>query len=412
MAHSMGLHAQANAPSFFSSSPSSPADTRRAAPAPATTPGPSRSSVPDSPFEGFSVPSIPPRLRDIGRQLSASAREFLDDPIVPAPDTRASGFGGQVRRRTSAGTPVSASVSTPDGFGKSPMGTEVPGMGDEPVLCPFCDKPLPPALFERHSHAPKPKPKVAPPPGLARSQTINGALPPSRFAALAHSEIAKAEAPSLSRSATPRPDEQPVSKADADPAVNSETLGPVLARADSTNHRAAELDITAQDLQRWSRVAGIALPALPEDKPTPLASVDVKPFPLLAPPPPPAATVAKAGSSRPSSRFGFFGRQAKVDEEDDSDDEGAGASGYAKLDTGADVEDDDDEPEAGKVHDEPEEMEHVKESRTDVEQPGEASKTEAVVSPTQAPAPPADGELRAVLKEVLDKVNGLVRPFS
>lgn len=299
-------------------------------------------------------------------------------------------------------------------------------MGDEPVLCPFCDKPLPPALFERHMHPPRPK-QAAPP--LARSQTINGTMPPNRFAALAQSEIAQAEPPKIPApqaatpskapspmAATPKPIEEdmPVNKADADPAVTSETLGPVLNRADSTNHHAAESTIHEDDLKRWARLAGIAAPAAARPSAPETDKSDAKPFPLLAPPPPPAATVAKASGSRPSSRFGFFGRQAKADEE--SDEEGGVASGYAKLGQGgdeADSDEDADEPRR-EVHDEPEELQEPERSEAKtVDNRLSVDARTTTSSPTPVtPVTPANEDLRTVLKEVLDKVNGLVRPYN
>ncbi|EIW72693.1 hypothetical protein TREMEDRAFT_56000, partial [Tremella mesenterica DSM 1558] len=95
----------------------------------------------DPPLFDFSLPSIPttipPRLAQIGRRLSEMSDQLL--PVSPSYSEI------ELARSKSSRTIRSRE--------------EVPGMGDEPIMCPFCQKPLPPSLFVSHtgphSHVPK-----------------------------------------------------------------------------------------------------------------------------------------------------------------------------------------------------------------------------------------------------------------
>ena len=99
-----------------------PASSSSRATSPATTSG--GTGERDS-FD-FPVP-IPPRLANFGRRISQMRDDFMDN------------LDGNVDARRSSQETTRPHV-------------DVPGMGEEPVMCPFCDKPLPPALFAQHNH--------------------------------------------------------------------------------------------------------------------------------------------------------------------------------------------------------------------------------------------------------------------
>jgi len=293
----------------------------------------------------FTVPPIPPRLAKIGRRISQMSADFM-----PPDNDResASRRGSQV--------------------------VDVPGMGDDPVMCPFCNKPLPPALFAAHQH-PLKRSTTTPRPSIAER----------RASGLPGSTIPEAASPVISQQKTlldPLPVASPVVVATA------ESLGPNLGVAEAADALAMKAIISPGELQRWSRLAG-----LPVDAPKP--SEPEQDIPLIPPPP----ENQRATSS--SSRFGFFrkGVKAKKEEEEveESDDEG-GRSGYAKLTAPGSPSDDEG------MHDE------SKDARADKEKSIEEKMVkEEVRTETASTVPPLKEEnLREILKEILGKITQMV----
>jgi hypothetical protein len=261
----------------------------------------------------------------------------------------------------------------------------VPFMGDEPIFCPFCEKPLPPGLLSAHGHHEE---------EARLSRTPSLGLAPSSM------EMTKAtSAPETSTSTSnlkplmnALPVTQPPSPAAPEPRMTSVELGKPVRVADEVDNAASKVSIDTEDLRRWAKVAGIELD-LPAP-PSTLESVklesktETKPFPKLAPPPEDQGR----GSSRPSSKFGFFGGKSKGgDEDEDSDDDMAGPGGYARLDGPASPE---------TIEKELAPLER-KEKREVTEEPEP--------EPETAPAPASEQEIRDVLKDVLSKVNAMVR---
>lgn len=288
--------------------------------------------------------------------------------------------------------------------GVTPEDPVVPGMGDEPVMCPFCDKPLPPVLFTSHSHKPN-KPEMAipnRPRGLSRSATIHSV--PTRNNAVASSQAVN--------SATNEPkllEALPVL-----PSTTSSALGIEVSEADQASTRAGKSLISEEDLRRWSRLAGITMPSQLNKQPT-QADEDAKVIPKLAPPPPPASS-SRLTETRPqqpsrtasASRFNPFKGKDITTDDDESDDEGGGA-GYAKL-TGDASDSDDEGGEKAKdkviekevLRDEPEE---IAESRFEPQADIEEKQRDAAV---ESQNPVSNDDLRQVLQEVLGKIGGLV----
>lgn len=276
---------------------------------------------------------------------------------------------------------------------------DVPGMGDEPVMCPFCDKPLPPMLFANHVHTPTPKVAAAGPgPGtLKRSNTTTGMKPRTvmreRSVATPLKEDRLMEALSV-KAAIP----------EASSSVNAEALRAEVMAADKANAYAAGMVIPHADLRRWAAMAGLNPPPTPAATPTgSISSETDKPIPKLQPPP--SGITASRPQSRASSTSsaptgGFFSRKdvkksRKAQGDDDSSEGEAQGGGYAML-TGAGSDTDDDDKEEI-LHDEPEEQ-------SDMEGPSRQADT-------PAPAPePTPEELRNVLQEVLAKLGEMVCP--
>jgi hypothetical protein len=172
--------------------------------------------------------------------------------------------------------------------------------------------------------------------------------------------------------------------------MTSDELGKPVKAADEVDNAASKVGIDTEDLRRWAKIAGIELdlPAPPSSvevaKPEP--EVEAKPFPKLAPPP----EDSSRPSSKRSSKFGFFGGKSQDgDEDEDSDDDMAGAGGYARLDGPASPE---------TIEKELAPLEHKE--RKQVSEP------EAEVQPK----PASEDKIREILKDVLSKVNAMVRP--
>jgi hypothetical protein len=203
--------------------------------------------------------------------------------------------------------------------------------------------------------------------------------------------------------------------------------------ADKANSAAATSTISEQDLKRWYEKAGLAAPAVKVPEPV---------IPKL--PPPGSSAPSGIAQSKPNadtdmkrpapertasgSRFGFFkkGSTKDVKEDDSESDDDAGQAGYSKLlGAGSDTEDEDESAQGRKggrqkgeeesvsagedgqevIHDEPadtapaaleEEAQGVKEDSAQESKPQE---TETAVSPD---------DLKAVLREVLDKLGQVV----
>jgi hypothetical protein len=190
-------------------------------------------------------------------------------------------------------------------------------------------------------------------------------------------------------------------KSEAETRMSSTELAVPVKSADEADHAASKVTVDPSDLLRWARVAGVE-PDLPVDKTVSTAAektVTAKPFPKLAPPPEDGARV----SSRSSSGFGYFGGKSSKDngddDEDESDDDQAGPSGYARLDAPA-------SPERMEKPLEP--LDFKERKVTETVQPRE----EPVPTPEPATAVASEEEVRAVLKEVLAKVNEMVRRFN
>jgi hypothetical protein len=329
----------------------------------AARPIPSRSQTNPQEFE-FSLPSVRPGLAKIGRRLTEMSDNFLyESDVTPEPGLSRSASKMGTQRRPEEKEVV------------------VPFMGDEPVFCPFCEKPLPPNLFSSHSHAE----------GQEEKETFKKSIPST--IKKESIEMTKAtSAPETSQSLmTALPvTAQPVAK--AEPRTTSIELAKPVRAADEVDIAASKVPIDTEDLRKWASIAGIQLD-LPPPKPKAEESVKIeskvesKPFPKLAPPPEDQSRV----SSRNSSRFGFFGKGKAAEEDDESDDDMGGAGGYARLDAPA-------SPEREEKELTP--LEHKERREVVEESPAEAE-------PEQL-QPASEEDIRSILKDVLSKVNAMV----
>lgn len=340
----------------------------------------------------FTLPNVRPGLAKLGRRLTEMSENFLyDEP------------------KTASASPSGAASSSSKRASRASMDTPVPFMGDEPVFCPFCNKPLPPALLLSHMSAaveqegPKaPNPRtagVAESAGMVKTTSAPAPVTPTK---------ARPQPPALQHKPSGISSSRPTSP---QPKTTSAQLASSVSRADSVDSTAARALVEVDDLRRWSKIAGIDL-----DLPTSqveaaagtstqatVAPTTAKPFPKIAPPPEDQAR----SSSRNSSRFNLFGKsKAKEDDDDDeSDDDFAGAGGYAKLDAPASPErEEKDLPALG--------SKRAAEADTATEKEETAGSTPEVVQaeaePEPEPAPASDAEVRAVLKEVLTRINDIV----
>ncbi|WVF70792.1 hypothetical protein IAT40_005586 [Kwoniella sp. CBS 6097] len=316
----------------------------------------------DSADQEFQFPtvSIPPRLKNIGRKISQMSNDFLPPGTPEDEEQKSLSLSPLGRKSEIAPAPVA----------------EVPGMGDEPVMCPFCDKPLPPSLLaaqltsgkgehahnnnnSRHSSQPPSSLRWTP---STRTGTPTPSAPLSRVTSATNPDATPASSSSRPPSSVLEPkallDALPVTTPNAStstskspepatispalPSATSESFAETVKEGDVANHTAAEKFITADELKRWSTLSGISLkssaPTTSESKDasTPLTeqqkNVDeVKPapetkkaFPLL-PPPPPGGKLLKTSASQTSlrsddkapsassSRFNFFRRDSQKD---------------------------------------------------------------------------------------------------
>ena len=390
--------------------------------------GPYARSAPSNvePAFEFTVPSLPPRLANFGRKISQMSTDFIAE-FDDAPPTRKSlEAQAQAKRAPS-------------------LGDAVPGMGDEPVMCPFCEKPLPPALLAGHAHGHAPGSKAANAsvamkttsslagPGLKRSNTTTAVQTRGSLRSEGARKAGLLDALPVEETLAPRSTSVPAGKSvekvrtGSGLTISAEEMRREEAEADGTNISSAKVVLSEDDLRRWSLVAGIE-PPKPVNVQTQVASAASggQVVPKLDPPPASGRPSASRASSS-SSKFGFFGRKANPKKDlivdDDSDDEGGPASGYSRLlaggsDTESDGDDDGDrrarspsrkpEPDdkAGALHDEPGHM-----------TPEEGTNAGAIEStPTRAtavPETPAESspeDLKNVLREVLAKLNEMVCP--
>ncbi|WVQ85357.1 hypothetical protein IAT38_007522 [Cryptococcus sp. DSM 104549] len=422
-------------------------------------------STPSSPSaasqnQQFDFPvAIPPRLKNIGRRISQMSNDFLPPGIDEEVEERERQIRARavamerakrdLKAQAAAGVGSAASSVAPgQGAVAQVEQVAVPGMGDEPVMCPFCDKPLPPSLFAAqlgtgehvHAHTHERRPSR---PAVVRTNTA----PPLPTTSSPAPTPAPAPAPAA-------PVEPPVPKATA------EELAAGVKEGDTANHAAAENLISESDIARWSTLAGISPPdaspippvtkpsATPSPAPTstpvpaPAPSAkETKAFPLLPPPPAPASKLTKAppaeraahgsGSSGKSGGFGFFRRgSAKKDEEDEesSDDDG-GAGGYTRLMAqGSPSDDEGDEAmeriergrgEGGKKDAEVKEEKKKEEPEVEAkdfveeEKKGEKAEEKAVVAEVKEIATKSgDDDVRKVLQEVLGRVNEMSKSHT
>ncbi|WWC58496.1 uncharacterized protein I303_101039 [Kwoniella dejecticola CBS 10117] len=379
----------------------------------------------DNPFDLASM-TIPPRLKSIGRKISQMSNDFMP-PDIEDPNNR-----------SKANSPVLDK--------KQPLGADVPGMGDEPIMCPFCNKPLPPSLLaaqtvsHKHDHS-----NTAQRPNNLRrasSMRVTSTPSPKLTPSAPLSRVPSANTPPQTHKPSPLLDPLPLqtpgSKAVETeppiPSATSETFAATVKEGDVANHDAAEKMITEEDIKRWSTLSGITLPATTPGSSAPVPSApessataakspaeEKKAFPLLPPPPPAASKLTKpppADRASSSSKFGFFGgNKNKEKGEDDSDDDDDMAQGYTQL-TGPASDSEDEESakkrvikeDPPKVEKEPENEAQnaevdAKEEQKDVSisQPNYAEQQDR----RQINLSSNDVEVRKVLQEVLGRVNEL-----
>ncbi|WRT64014.1 uncharacterized protein IL334_000941 [Kwoniella shivajii] len=403
----------------------------------------------ENPFDSLSV-SIPPRLKNIGRKISQMSNDFLPPGITPEEE--------------SALAPATAANSSSNALEKK-KSIEVPGMGDEPVMCPFCNKPLPPSLFAAqlttHSHQHQHQHQYPNRPGsVRRSSSMRVSSPSPRLNPTPSAPLSRV--PSANTPPTiPTPLQSSKSLLDALPVVTPEikTVEPALPSAtsesfaetvkegDVANHDAAENMITEDEIKRWSSLSGISIPISSSSstsaptqatekkvpKPTPKPIEEKKAFPLLPPPPPAANKLTKASpSERPSStqkKFHIFSKGGKDDDDEESDDDNV-VSGYTKLTAPGSPSDSEGEEGlkkriGGKKEDGKKEV--VEEIKQKESKPGEtAEKEEEKTETGQIPSPGSaytelaetqqtvtteasaePNEVKKVLQEVLARVNEL-----
>ncbi|WWC86109.1 uncharacterized protein L201_000980 [Kwoniella dendrophila CBS 6074] len=378
-----------------------------------------------NPFE-FPNVAIPPRLKNIGRKISQMSNDFLDEE------------------------PPKKVITSPNLEKKE---IEVPGMGDEPVMCPFCNKPLPPSLFasqltsHKHDHGSNSNR----PSNLRRASSMRATSSPSPRMTPTHSlsRVPSASTPPLNPTRSqslldPLPVKTPENKViePALPSATAESFAETVKEGDVANHDAAEKMITEEDLKRWSTLSGIALPSISATPttaqatastsivaPIPKSANEKKAFPLLPPPPPAASKLTKPPPSvRPSSSssgFNFFGKASKPEEEEESDDDNV-ASGYTQL-TGPASDSEDETPsnkgkskkvEGGEKETTQEPVkqeEKAQENTVDLTSPkpeiSDNSKEKTQETPAMSTSSDPD-EVKKVLQEVLERVNDLSKTQS
>ncbi|KAK8865801.1 hypothetical protein IAR55_000948 [Kwoniella newhampshirensis] len=313
--------------------------------------GPSSPNISTANNQSFDFPgvTIPPRLKNIGRKLSQMSNDFLP------PGTGNNTPEEEETKELAIQRKLSHEMA------------EVPGMGDEPIMCPFCNKPLPPSLLAsqltsgtgEHAHRPPASEQPTRPSTAAGTGSGSSrAGTPSRGEASSSSPAptpgsSSSQAPSkslLSPLPVTTPQKPQVLTA------TSESLAGTVREGDVANHTAAEGIVTDEELKRWSTLSGIPIPSLPPTvaNPGPIPAPALqKAFPLLPPPPAPAAKLARPAlppsidSHASSSKgFGFFGKASKdgdIEEDEDSDAEGSATGGYSRLTGPASPSDDEDE---------------------------------------------------------------------
>ncbi|WVN90275.1 uncharacterized protein L203_105511 [Cryptococcus depauperatus CBS 7841] len=230
-------------------------------------------SSPQSPssVQQLELPSFPPRLKAIGRQLSQISNDFLSPQVsdgeAEAGNKRARDAGRRVEKEFQA--------------------VQVLGMGDEPVLCPFCNKPLPPALFE-HNHG-----------------------EPSSKETLTRDLLADNVVDSLAARAK---------------------------EGDLANLDATENLITEQDIHRWSVIAGLSPEQVEQDSNVKRekASEPINATLLI---PSPSSSFKKLTKSPPTfsgntqDNFGLF-RRATTHSDDEEPEGDGSARGYVPIGAG------------------------------------------------------------------------------
>ncbi|WWD18016.1 hypothetical protein CI109_102463 [Kwoniella shandongensis] len=397
--------------------------------------------------QAFDFPgvTIPPRLKNIGRKISQMSNDFLPPGTGNNTPEEEDGKELAIQRKLSHEIP------------------EVPGMGDEPIMCPFCNKPLPPSLLaaqlasgkgEHAHHTPASERSSRPPTTAGTGSAASRAGTPSR------GETSTSPAPTPGSSTSQAPPQRsllsplPVNTPPqaAVLTATSESLAGTVQEGDVANHTAAEGIVTDEDLKRWSTLSGIPIPSLPSAvavadtrSSTPAPAVE-KAFPLLPPPPAPAGKLSKPPSSlsieshaSSSKGFGFFGKGSKendLEEDEESDDGGHAAGGYSRLTGPASPSDDEDEQAivikgkrpkveiktAAKQEEEPKAQvavsneEAVPEAAKDEDTPAASGaenteggeKKEAVVQGNGG----ADDSVKKVLQEVLGRVNEMTKSHA
>lgn len=354
----------------------------------------------------FAVPSLPPRLASFGRKISQMSSDFINELEGPS----------EVRNNSSGGT-----ISRPRSVASGPV--DVPGMGDEPVMCPFCDKPLPPALFTAHAQHTHPTSGGGGPkgPGLKRSNTTTATTTSAGPRPGAGSGSGSNPKSPLARTQPALLDALPVDskaagvKTDTAGTVDSNSLAGLVSEGEGASARAAQATISDQDIKRWSDLAGIPLPTPPPGE-TPAST---------ASPPEPVSASGPAAQTRPhvahgrpeasrssstSSRFGFFKRNQPKNADDSDEEEEGGGAGYARLvGAGSDTEDEGDK-ERGKdrdevevLHDEPKTMSTTDGSEVSEKAQEEGREEEKRDSGVESNV--SNEQLQSILREVLARVS-------
>ena len=329
----------------------------------------------------FSIPDVRPGLARIGRRLTEMSENFLYDDVKSS--------DSETKR-----------PSTPS------MSTSVPFMGDEPVFCPFCDKPLPPALLLQHmTSAPDSVPNIKANPRLAGVESSSMAKTTS-----APEGSGSAKQPSTP-AGKPHLNKQPsgISASRPTSPMSAAQLAANVKEADSVDSAAGKLLLDTDTLRKWSKIAGVELD-LPAPTPEVSASkkedtqpqTPAKPFPKLAPPP----EDSSRSSSRNSSKFSLFGKgknKPEDDEDDESDDDLGGGGGYARLDAPASPE---------RVERELPSLKKRSVEEGDASVATETSTETGQETKEKAEPVASDAEVRELLKEVLIKINEVVRSLD
>ena len=293
--------------------------------------------------------SLPPSINraKAPRELSATSRrtEICRQYFEMSTDSVSAGDGHVARR------PSQVTDQLIDG----------PGKGDELVMCPYCSKPLPPTVFARHPHHQRRHPGTS----IEDADDQPGQL---------------ADSPSALKS-SPKTLLDPLPVTSPVLVVTAQSLAPTVTAAESAGLLADKTIISPDDIERWSRLAGMPL--------NPSHSVETEKAKI------PLAPSSGKERTTSSSRFGFFRRDSETAKDDEESDDEDGGSGYTKLTAAGSPSDEEILPDKKR-----ETLSEVgKKQSSEIRVRDKTENDDVVIK---------DDELRAVLREVLGKVNQLV----